>query len=413
MENNGNDIFDPIETGGSTVGSGYVPRFERDLQKMGGNLEALADAKKAEQQAEENVPSAKEPSADEGGYESTEDADSYDDYDESGEAVEYEEDEEEEISHSPYHSKPIKETDYEDSGYRRGKTIEELMRENEEQERIEEAKAKQRAAEEAYHNLEDIKVSADMISDMGYNYKQQERKDKLKQQELDELAMEIGSKPKLEEMSTEYYPSAPLKKQSTFSSQEALDREEKQLIKERLQKEIDSRPKGINKKNSAELYKSLMHEQKVKRAKKGMLSLILMMVGGIVAAIIIYSKLNPDGLKILTYIAMGGVIFSLLMLLKAKVFRTLSCLFFSGETVFMVYTCVNFALNTERKPDNYFDTLICFIVVIAVCAIIAIQLATNANIESYYTTSFSKKKAAKSAPAKSGSHQVRTAQRKK
>ena len=31
-----------------------------------------------------------------------------------------------------------------------------------------------------------------------------------------------------------------------------LTREEKQLIKERLQKEIDSRPKGVNKKNSAE-----------------------------------------------------------------------------------------------------------------------------------------------------------------
>ncbi|MGN1135881.1 MAG: hypothetical protein ACI4SF_06640 [Oscillospiraceae bacterium] len=410
MENNGNDIFDPIETGGSTDNSGYVPRFERDLQKMGGNLEALADAKKAEQQTEENIPSAKEQSADEDEYET---AESYYDYDEIGEAAEYKEDEEEENSHSPYHSMPIEEETYEDDGYRRGKTIEELIRENEEQERIEEAKAKQRAAEEAYHNLEDIKVSADMISDMGYNYKQQERKDKLKQQELDELAMEIGSKPKLEEMSTEYYPSAPLKKQSTFSSQDALDREEKQLIKERLQKEIDSRPKGINKKNSAELYKSLMHEQKVKRAKKGMLSLILMMVGGIVAAIIIYSKLNPDGLKILTYIAMGGVIFSLLMMLKAKVFRMLSCLFFSAETVFMVYTCVNFALNTERKPDNYFDTLICFIVVIAVCAIIAIQLATNANIESYYTTSFSKKEAAISAPAKSGSRQVKTAQRKK
>lgn len=407
MENNGNDIFDPIETDGSTAGGGYVPRFERDLQKMGGNLDALADAKKAEQQAEENVHPAEEQPMNEAPE------DDYDEYDENDEAFDYtEEEEEEEISHSPYHSKPIEEAAYEDSGYRRGKTIEELMRENEEQDRIEAEKAKKLAAEEAYRNLEDVKISADMISDMGYNYKQQERKDKLKQQELDELAMSIGSKPKLEEMSTEYQPTAPLKKASTFSSQEALGREEKQLIKERLQKEIDSRPKGINKKNSAELYKSLMHEQKVKRAKKGMFSLILMMIGGIAAAFIIYLKLNPDGQNILTYIAMGGVIMSLLMMLKAKFFRTLSCLFFSGETVFMVYTCVNFALNTERKPNNYFDTLICFIVVIAVCAIIAIQLATNANIEAYYTTAIFKSRTAKAAPAKSGSHKSGTARRK-
>ncbi|MGN0553836.1 MAG: hypothetical protein ACI4I1_10650 [Oscillospiraceae bacterium] len=411
MENNGNDFFDPIENGsGADNGGGYVPRFERDLQKMGGNLGALADAKKAERQAEEKNQPAEEQSPNENVSEIAEYTDIYD---QSNDADEYEEDEKEKISYSPYYSAPIKEDSYEDDGYRRGKTVEELIHENEEQDLIEEAKAKQRAAEEAYHNLEDIKVSADMISDMGYNYKQQERKDKLKQQELDDLAKEIGSRPKVEEMSTEYLPSAPLKKQSTFSSQDALDRDEKQLIKERLQKEIDSRPKGINKKNSAELYKSLMHEQKVKRAKKGMLSLVVMMAGGIIAAAIIHSKLNPDNLNILTYISMGGVIFSILMMLKAKFFRTLSCLFFSGETVFMVYTCVTFALNTERKPDNYFDTLICFIIVIAVCAIIAIQLATNANIESYYTTSFSKKQAAQSAPAKSGSRRTGTAQRKK
>ena len=48
MENNGNDIFDPIDTEPGADNSSYVPRFERDLQKMGGNLNALADAKKAE-----------------------------------------------------------------------------------------------------------------------------------------------------------------------------------------------------------------------------------------------------------------------------------------------------------------------------------------------------------------------------
>ena len=244
MENNGNDIFDPVETGGETADSGYVPRFERDLQKMGGNLDALADAKKAEQQAAENIRPAKEQPP----KELTEaDYDEYDEDDDDGEAFEYiEEEEEEVISHSPYHSKPIDESAYESGNYRRGKTIEELMQENEEQSRIEAEKAKKLAAEEAYRNLEDVTVSADMLGDMGYNFKQQERKEKLKKQELDDLATEIGSQPKLEEMSTKYQPTAPLKKESTFSSQEALDREEKQLIKERLQKEIDSRPKGIN-----------------------------------------------------------------------------------------------------------------------------------------------------------------------
>lgn len=397
-----NDIFDPIDTDNGKTDSGYVPRFERDLQKMGGNLNALADAKKAEQQAEKAAEMQAEEPADEP--------------EDNGEniAPAAVESDEPEYSSSPYHSAPAEEDsyEYEDDGYRRGKTVEELIRENEEQDRIEAAKAQKIAAAEAYHNLEDVEVTADMISDMGYNYKQQERDDKRKQQELDDLAKEIGNRPKVEEMSDEIYASAPLKKKGTFDSQEALDRDEKQLIKERLQKEIDSRPKGMNKKNSAELYKSLMHEQKVKRAKKGLLSLVLMAIGGIAASLVTYTKLNPDNLSIITYVSMGGVIFALLMLLKASFFRTTSCIFFSAETVYTVYNCVNYALDTERKPDNYFETLICFIVVIAICAIVAIQLATNANIEAYYTTSFSKKKAP-SAPAKGGARRQGTAQRKK
>lgn len=404
MENNGNDIFDPIDTDTSTNNSGYVPRFERDLQKMGGNLNALADAKKAEQQAEKAAPvqeqPTEEPEANENGEEIFDNV------------TETPASDEPAFSTSPYHSAPVEEDSYdEDDGYRRGKTVEELIRENEEQDRIEAAKAKKLAEAEAYHNLEDVEVTADMVSDMGYNYKQQERDDKRKQQELDDLAREIGNRPKVEEMSDEIFAAAPLKKKATFDSQEALDRDEKQLIKERLQKEIDSRPKGINKKNSAELYKNLMHEQKVKKAKKGLLSLVLMAIGGIAASLVMYTKLNPDNLNIINYASMGGVIFALLMLLKANFFRLTSCIFFSAETVYTVYTCVNYALDTERKPDNYFETLICFIVVIAICAIVAIQLATNANIEAYYTTSFSKKKAA--APAKSGARRQGTAQRKK
>lgn len=403
MENNGNDIFDPIDTDTSTNNSGYVPRFERDLQKMGGNLNALADAKKAEQQAEKAAPVQEEqPTEEPAANENAEEI-----YNNVTEPVS----DEPVYSASPYHSAPAEEDSYdEDDGYRRGKTVEELIRENEEQDRIEAAKAKKLAEAEAYHNLEDVEVTADMVSDMGYNYKQQERDDKRKQQELDDLAREIGNRPKVEEMSDEIFAAAPLKKKATFDSQEALDRDEKQLIKERLQKEIDSRPKGVNKKNSAELYKSLMHEQKVKRAKKGLFSLVLMAIGGIVASLIMYTKLNPDNLSIITYASMGGVIFAILMLLKASFFRLSSCVFFSAETVYTVYTCVNYALNTERKPDNYFETLIFFIIVIAICAIVAIQLATNANIEAYYTTSFSKKKAA--APAKNGARRQGTVQRK-
>ena len=161
MENNGNDIFDPIDTDTSTGNSGYVPRFERDLQKMGGNLNALADAKKAEQQAEKAAPVQEQPTEQtEAGENDEEIFDNVTETDVSDEP---------DFSTSPYHSAPVEEDsyEYEDDGYRRGKTVEELIRENEEQDRIEAAKAKKLAEAEAYRNLEDVEVTADMVSDMG------------------------------------------------------------------------------------------------------------------------------------------------------------------------------------------------------------------------------------------------------
>ena len=113
MENNGNDIFDPIDSDTGTNTGGYVPRFERDLQKMGGNLNALADAKKAEQQAEKAAPVqeeqlAEEPEANEN------DEEIYDNVTEtpaSDEPV---------YSASPYHSAAVEEDSYDDDdGYRR------------------------------------------------------------------------------------------------------------------------------------------------------------------------------------------------------------------------------------------------------------------------------------------------------
>ena len=120
MENNGNDIFDPIDTDTSTSSSGYVPRFERDLQKMGGNLNALADAKKAEQQAEKAAPVQEQPT------EQTE-------ADENDEEIfdnvtETDVSDEPDFSTSPYHSAPVEEDsyEYEDDGYRRGRPLKSL-----------------------------------------------------------------------------------------------------------------------------------------------------------------------------------------------------------------------------------------------------------------------------------------------
>lgn len=407
-------IVDPLELSEEGKNSGYVPRFERDLAKMG-SLEALSEAKKAEneqnsaKQAEEDIPEAEEETAEE---EYEEEYDPLEEvYTQSKADVNSYSAESEDDPHYQYHTKPVSE-DEQTAEPRRARSIADFAREAEEQERL----AKEKASEKKNgdRSLDDVKVSANMLSAMGYSERKSNAENIRRQMEMDDLAMEMGNKLQLEEMSTEYTPTQ--KRAEDLVSKEYLDREEKHLIKERLEQEINKRPEGYSKKASLEMYNTLMREQRIKRAQKGFSVTVMLVVMGVATAVITYFKLNWNNSQFFMYLSCATAAFSLLLFIKVKPVKALSCVFFAVNTILLIGPGgVQFALETEYNPYTYIETLIFFIIAIAFSAIICIQLCTNANIDTYYTTNIAaeRRKLAATAKAKQNKTNKNTRQVKK
>ncbi|MDE7289605.1 MAG: hypothetical protein K2N71_08930, partial [Oscillospiraceae bacterium] len=215
----------------------YIPRFERDLMKAGGDLSALAEQKKAEEeQAESNVPETEETAP---------------------EAV------------------PEEEPDIDfiyDDDYDSSKPLEEIAA-----------------------NV----VLDDMSSGVKLEEMRTDRSSlaaSLKHQMIaDDLAMEIQGA-KLEEMSTEY--GNDNMRQDDILSKDYLDKNERDVLKTRMKEELSAKPKGFSQKKSMEMAKKLMAEQKAKEAKKGFVMLILVAVVGLISAgLAYYLRLNEDGTK--------------------------------------------------------------------------------------------------------------------
>lgn len=409
-----NDILDPLELNEENQNSGYVPRFERDLAKMG-SLEALSEAKKAENEQNAAVITEEAP---EDSYEAPEEEyeeefeEEYDPLEEvynREEAVNSYSAENEDNPHYQYHTKPVTEEPAAET--RRAKSLADFAREAEEKKRL--AQKETPGNKFADRGLEDVHVSADMLSDMGYSERKNTAENIRRQMEMDDLAMEMGDAPKLEEMSTEYAPTQ--KRAEDLVTKASLDREEKQLMKERLEKEINKRPEGYSKKASLEMYNTLMREQKIKRAQKGFVVTVMLVAMGIITAVITYFKLNWNDSQLFMYLSYATAAFSILLMIKAKPVKALSCVYFAVNTILLIGPgAVQFTLETGFRPNTYIETLVFYIVAIALSAIICIQLCTNANIDTFYTTNIAaeRRKAAAAAKAKQSAHPRQVKKRK-
>ncbi len=409
-----NDILDPLELNEENQNSGYVPRFERDLAKMG-SLEALSEAKKAENEQNAAVITEEAP---EDSYEAPEEEyeeefeEEYDPLEEvynREEAVNSYSAENEDNPHYQYHTKPVTEEPAAET--RRAKSLADFAREAEEKKRL--AQKETPGNKFADRGLEDVHVSADMLSDMGYSERKNTAENIRRQMEMDDLAMEMGDAPKLEEMSTEYAPTQ--KRAEDLVTKASLDREEKQLMKERLEKEINKRPEGYSKKASLEMYNTLMREQKIKRAQKGFVVTVMLVAMGIITAVITYFKLNWNDSQLFMYLSYATAAFSILLMIKAKPVKALSCVYFAVNTILLIGPgAVQFTLETGFRPNTYIETLVFYIVAIALSAIICIQLCTNANIDTFYTTNIAaeRRKAAAAAKATQSAHPRQVKKRK-
>ncbi|MBD5141911.1 MAG: hypothetical protein HDT25_10970 [Ruminococcus sp.] len=317
----------------------YIPRFERDLMKAGGDLSALAEQKKAEEEQANGYAHTEQALAEQAAEE---------------EAVPVVETiTEEEL--------PDIEFVYGDDDYDSSKPLEE--------------------------------VAANVVlDDMTSGVKLEEmRTDKsslaasLKHQMIaDDLAMEIAAA-KLEEMSTEYGNDNI--RQDDILSKDYLDKNERDVLKNRMMEELSAKPQGFNQKKSMEMAKKLMAEQKAKEAKKGFVMLILVAIVGLISAgLAYYLDMNADGTKpYMDYIPVAGVAFSLFMLVRSRFSRALSVLYFAVQTAALMYGLIAYTLSPDSfSNDGYVLKLALFVLAIGCSAFVGVKIVTGKKISIYY-----------------------------
>lgn len=203
----------------------------------------------------------------------------------------------------------------------------------------------------------------------------------------DDLAMDMGGQPKLNEMSDEYGNTK--KKEEEILNKDKLDREEKELIKNRLRFEIESKPEGFNQRKSLEMYHKLMDEQREKEARHGLLMVLVLSAIGLISAVSCYFiKINADGTKgYMDFLPLATASFSLLIIIRAKAFRIFAIIYFIVYTVVLIWPgLIPFAMAPENQGGpEYLIKLGLFAASIICGAIVCIQLITSKPVEAYYS----------------------------
>ncbi len=358
MSFNDNDFINDELIGGEAPSKPYVPRFEQDLQKAGGNLSALAQQKEAEQNAAEEA------------YKT------------------------EQVQAEPQyaHEEPVQQNVFEEPQVQYDEADLDYVYDDD------------GSGYNYTGALEDISVESIALDDMDVKLEEM-RTDKssiissLKSQMMqDDLAMSVEGRPQLDEMSTEYGPSKQKKEDIMLKNK--LDRDEKELLKNQLKNQLQTKAEGYDKRKSAEMYKALMAEQHAREAKKGFVVLAITAVFGFITAAILYvlnSKV-PEARGIipsLMPLAAAALIFSLGMLVKTSFFKITSVLFFVLNTIALIGPgLVFYAMEpANQESENYLLGIILSVAAIALSAFTAVRLVTNKDIKNYYSYKPQKKSA--------------------
>lgn len=364
MSANENDFINDgflSEENGTDGNGGYVPRFERDLKKAGGDLSVLAKEKTEDKGTPDSIDMETDIPSLNSEAEQNVSAGSPD--------VIGEFEIEVENLPAPEETPDAEEADIdfiygEDESYDYTGSLEDIS-------------ADSIALDSIDVKVEDMRTDKSSIISSLKN-----------QMQADDLAMSVENRPKIDEMSDEYFPSQ--KKSSDIMAKDQLDKDEKELIKNRLKTELEKKSEGYDKKKSLAMYKKLMDEQKAKSAKRGFIILLTAAATGLISALLIYLvKPNADGQHpLMDYLPAGAIIFSLFMIIKSKFAKIMSTLYFVACTVLLIYPgLVGYALDPKNETlgKEYVVHLLLYTAAVAMCAATFIRLFMSKDIEVYYS----------------------------
>lgn len=205
----------------------------------------------------------------------------------------------------------------------------------------------------------------------------------------DDLAMEIGKRPKLENISDEYADEK--NRRTDISQKDFLDRREKEEMKARLREEMESKPEGYSQAHSRAIYHKFIDEQQADDSRRGFMILLLMTAMGVsVAALTYFLKLNRDGTRpYMNFLPIATVLFSLFMLIKSKFCKIVSAVYFFLNTIVLIGPgLVVFARTSANQiMEDYILKLILYVLTILCSVLVAVQVASNKTVAVYYSYS--------------------------
>lgn len=208
---------------------------------------------------------------------------------------------------------------------------------------------------------------------------------------MSDLEMDIA-KPVLDDLSDEY--AAPQKKAESLVERDKLEADEKLVLKQRLQEDLGKRPENFNARASKNMYNKLMEEKKLKIAKKGFAISFIPIIMGLIGAALCYLKMNWGAYQWFKYVAVFAVVGSLLLFIKSKHAKMFSIILYALTLIMYVGPgLVLYALNeTMQAEPDYTIHIICAAVACVMNIAAVIILTKNEAVNTYYTTSFSRKR---------------------
>lgn len=204
---------------------------------------------------------------------------------------------------------------------------------------------------------------------------------------LDDMSLEMTERPVLDDLSSEYVTVREKARGDELFHKESLNEREKKALKDRMHEEIYRRPENFNKKTGEFLQEKLMAENRLKKAKKGLLITIGAMLLTLACAALTYVGLH-DYNEAYTYLAAGTIIAALLMMIKTRGTKLFAVIYLAFNTLMLAGPGLALTVlrqNTE-EVDNFNQLVIGYTVPIILSGLAMFILGTSKNVAIYFTT---------------------------
>lgn len=204
---------------------------------------------------------------------------------------------------------------------------------------------------------------------------------------MDDMSMEMTETPVLDDLSSDYVTVREKADSDELYRKDTLNAKEKKAIKDRMHEEIYRRPENFNKKTGDFLQEKLMAENRLKKAKKGLLITIGAMLITLACAAATYLGLH-DYNEIYTYLAAATIIAALLMMIKSRGTRTAAVIYLAVNT--LILAGPGLALTVLRQKEaqisNFNQLVVGFTIPIVLSGLALFILGTSKNVAIYFST---------------------------